>query len=171
MKIDRLITRLDVFPAALHAVVAGVNADEARWRPDGGRWSITEIIGHLVDEEELDFPVRIRLTLTDPVAPWPPIDPERTVEARNHRESELSTLLATFAAARKDQMSWLCGQRDANWSAAHQHPKLGVLRAGDLLAAWVAHDQLHLRQIAKRIVELTERDAPGFSAGYAGELT
>ncbi|MBK7403801.1 MAG: hypothetical protein IPJ41_04000 [Phycisphaerales bacterium] len=56
-----------------------------------------------------------------------------------------------------------------DWNRAYHHPKLGSLRAGDLLAAWAAHDALHLRQIAKRMHELASHDAPGFDAAYAGE--
>jgi hypothetical protein len=36
------------------------------------------------------------------------------------------------------------------------------------MASWAAHDALHLRQIAKRLYELTARDAGRYSAGYAG---
>ncbi|NUP91044.1 MAG: DinB family protein, partial [Candidatus Sumerlaeia bacterium] len=51
----------------------------------------------------------------------------------------------------------------------HRHPKAGPLRAGDLLAAWAAHDALHLRQIAKRLLDLARRDAGGFKTDYAGD--
>ncbi|MCP4798050.1 MAG: DinB family protein, partial [Phycisphaeraceae bacterium] len=48
-------------------------------------------------------------------------------------------------------------------------PRSGSLRAGDLLAAWCAHDALHLRQLARRLHELTVVRGGGFDAGYAGD--
>jgi hypothetical protein len=49
----------------------------------------------------------------------------------------------------------------------HQHPGLGALRAGDLLAAWCAHDLLHLRQLANVRLALLEQDAAPYSLRYA----
>jgi hypothetical protein len=56
-----------------------------------------------------------------------------------------------------------------DWSVAYQHPKVGPIRAGDLLTGWAAHDALHLRQISKRLFQLAERDGAGFTSRYAGE--
>ncbi len=43
------------------------------------------------------------------------------------------------------------------------------MTAGDLLAAWVAHDVLHLRQLVElRYAYLVEEAQPN-SVGYAGE--
>ena len=47
-------------------------------------------------------------------------------------------------------------------------PKIGPIRAGDLLASWAAHDMLHLRQIAKRKFELIQQAGGEFTTDYAG---
>jgi hypothetical protein len=60
---------------------------------------------------------------------------------------------------------------DADWNQTYKHPSLGEISAGDLLAAWTAHDQLHVRQIGKRMYELVARDAEPYSVSYAGPLT
>jgi hypothetical protein len=44
---------------------------------------------------------------------------------------------------------------------------LGPIRAGDLLAAWAAHDAAHLRQIASRLIDLAKRDAGEYHISYA----
>ncbi len=43
------------------------------------------------------------------------------------------------------------------------------MHAGTLFASWLAHDALHLRQIAKRMYELAVRDAGSFDTKYAGD--
>jgi len=62
---------------------------------------------------------------------------------------------------------WLKGLGTAGWTEVYEHPELGPIRAGDLLASWVCHDGLHLQQIGARLEKMAERDAPGFSTSYA----
>ncbi len=168
MNPDAIADRLAAFPAAIRAVCDPLDAGDARYRADGKFWSILEIVCHLCDEEESDFPLRLKRTLADPTAPWEPIDPEGWAIQRRYREQNLADQLDRFAALRAQRVAWLRSLADPDWDATHQHPKLGPMRAGDLLAAWSAHDALHMRQIAKRLYELSLRDAPGFKADYAG---
>jgi hypothetical protein len=142
---------------------------EATWKPPSGAWSILEIVCHLGDEEVDDFRTRLRLTLEDPSQDWPKIDPEGWARERRYNERDLGESLERFARERAASVAWLRSLRDVDWSRAATHPRLGSLRAGDLMASWAAHDALHLRQIAKRLHELAAADAPGFDAGYAGE--
>ncbi len=162
-----LIGRLAGFAETLPAVVARVPDADARWRPQQGAWSILEIVGHLADEETDDFRMRTELTLRDPELPWPPIDPEGAAVERRYNEADLGRTVSRFVRVRSESITWLNQLRDPDWSRAHRH-KLGDIRAGDVLAAWVAHDALHLRQIAKRLFQLTQRDAGVYSTGYAG---
>ncbi len=167
----RLILSLERFGSALPGVVAGLPEDDARWRPHGGGWSILEIVTHMADEEVDDFRTRLQITLEGTSAPWPPIDPERWAIARGYNEGDLDKVLARFAAERTASVAWLESLNNADWSLHHDHPKLGPIHAGDLLVAWTAHDALHLRQIAKRLYQLTQRDGGDYSPDYAGQWT
>jgi hypothetical protein len=165
----RLIARLERFGAALPAVVTGIPADDARWKPADGAWSVVEIVRHLGDEEVDDFRRRLQLTLDDPAADWPPIDPEGWAVERRYNEDSLDVAAARFAAERRASVAWLRGVAGPNWSNTHLHPKGWSIRAGDLLSAWAAHDALHLRQIAKRLYQLAQRDGGEYVTVYAGE--
>jgi len=167
MNTQLLIDRLAGFAETLPVAVAGVPDADARWRPEEGSWSILEIVSHLADEEIDDFRMRTELTLRDPELPWPPIDPEGAAVERQYNEADLGKTVSRFVTARRESITWLQQLRDPDWSRTHHH-KLGDIRAGDLLAAWVAHDALHLRQIAKRSFQLTQRDAGHYSTAYAG---
>lgn len=168
---DRLIANLTGFPDLLDALVAGCSHDERRWRPDDGSWSITEILGHLLREEREDFRTRLRLTLESAGTPWPGIDPEGDVARHNDRDANTDGLLDGFRAERADSIVWLRSLGTPDWDAAHEHPTLGILRAGDLLAAWADHDMLHARQLIKRRHQRTQLDAGPYSCRYAGEWT
>lgn len=169
MNADRLIDRLEGFAQILPAVVSDIDDEDARWRPDGGEWSIVEIIQHLCDEEVEDFRTRVRLTLEEPDAPWPPIDPEGWALARRYREARLDESVHEFARRRRESVRWLRSLGQPDWAKAHRHPKIGPIQAGDLLTSWAAHDALHLRQIAKRLFQMASRDGDGFTTLYAGE--
>ena len=165
---SKMIDRMDAFPGALAALLAVVN-DDAHWNPPHGGWSIVEIINHLVDEESEDFRTRVRMTLEDPSQSWPPIDPEGAAIKRRYNDRELGASLDRFASARAESLVWLRSLREPDWTKTHTHPKWGEFRAGDIFASWCAHDALHLRQIARRLYELAQRDGAGYETAYAGD--
>lgn len=164
-----LIHALDRFTTALPAVVAGVSADDARWKPADGAWSILEVVSHLLDEEVRDFRTRIRMTLQQPGEPWPAIDPEGWAVAERYNDRDLPAVTQQWAAERRASVAWLRSLGDVDWSIAYQHPHFGSIHAGDLLASWAAHDALHLRQIAKRLYQIAGRDGGAYATVYAGE--
>ncbi len=134
-----------------------------------GNWTVLEILGHLLAEETSDFCQRVRLTLKDAALPWPPIDPEGIVVSGRFNEQVPATVLHEFHDARAKSIDWLKSLVRPAWDHTHHHPSLGPLRAGDLLLSWVAHDQLHIRQIAKRCFEMIRIDGQPFRTQYAGD--
>ncbi|MDX2117823.1 MAG: DinB family protein [Planctomycetota bacterium] len=166
-----LIARLAAFPAALRAGVGIVSLEDARFKPAPQHWSILEICCHLLDEEREDFRARVRSTLEDPARPWADLSHDQIAERRGYNQRELAPVLDAFERERAESVAWLASVAAPRWENTYRHPTFGPLRAGDLMASWAAHDALHLRQIAKRIYNLAERDAPGFKLAYAGDWT
>ena len=171
MNSEKLVASLRRFGQLLPVQVGGVCEDDACWRPPSQNWSILEIVCHLVDEEREDFPLRLRMTLENPEKRWPSINPELSAVDRNYNEMNLASKVREFCELREASIKWLESLPRPQWETVYQHPHLGSLRAGDILAAWAAHDQLHIRQIAKRMYELIRRDAGEFLVDYAGEWT
>jgi hypothetical protein len=171
MELQKLIASLERFGVILPEVVREITEDDSRWKPPDGAWSILEIVCHLADEEEFDFRERIRLTLMDPAASWPLIDPETWAVERRYNQQRLTAAVSRFTSLRKQSAAWIRSLENPDWSRAHSAPQVGALRAGDLLAAWVAHDCLHLRQISKRMYQMASRDAGNYSTRYAGVWT
>ncbi len=169
MNTAALIKRMETFPSVIAVLTANLTDDEARWKPESGAWSIVDIVCHLADEEVLDFRARVDSTLHDPQAPWEPIDPEGWAAQRKYNQQDLGEAVTRLMAERADSVSWLRLHLNPDWSRTHTHPKGWKLSAGDLLASWAAHDALHLRQIAKRLYELAQRDTDGCSTKYAGD--
>lgn len=169
MELSAIIHRLEQFGTILPALVESIPERDARWRPESGNWSLLEIVCHLADEEIEDFRQRVKLTLQDPTQAWPSINPPQAAIDRKYNEQNLSDALSRFVNERKRSIEWLRSLDNPDWNTTHQHPQIGPLTAGQLLASWVAHDQLHLRQIARRFYEIATRDAAPFTNHYAGD--
>ena len=111
----------------------------------------------------------MELTLRDPERPWPRIEPDEALDELNYNERELEREAERFQRERLASVQWLRSLGAANWTATHEHPKLGPVRAGDLLVSWASHDAMMARSIAHRSYDLSQRDAPGFTSKYVGE--
>jgi hypothetical protein len=161
------IARLSANVAAFEQLLTGVSPDQARWKPDASQWSILEVVNHLADEEVEDFRQRLALTLRDPKAEWPPIDPQGWPVSRNYVARGLDESFQRFVSERARSLEWLRSLGDVDLKSTHHH-RLGDLSAGDLLGSWLAHDLIHLRQIIRLQYRWLERQIAPFSPAYAG---
>ncbi len=165
-----LINRLELFTTTFPALVCAFNPEDIKWKPDKESWSVLEIVCHMTDEEQEDFSLRVFSTLCNPDATWPPIDPQGWVESRNYASQDLDTQLDRWTQLRTDNINQLRSLTNPNWSNTMQHPHFGPMSAIGLLAAWSAHDALHLRQLARRLHQLAFRDANSDpTTRYAGD--
>lgn len=163
-------SRLRAHARVIEALVTGVGEQEARWRPDEDQWSILEVVNHLADEEFRDFRTRVDLTLHHPARDWPAIDPPRWVVEERYGERDLTVSLGRFLRERATSLDYLEGLGHPAWDRAYEHPVMGSLRASDLLAAWVLHDHIHIRQLNRlRGAYWRSVAASGQRTEYAGE--
>ncbi len=169
MNSNELSESLTRFSVQLSAITIGLTSEQVKWKPESGAWSILEIVAHLADEEEYDFPLRLELTLKNPKDAWPPIDPEGWAVKRRYQEKDFEEVLNRFLDLRKSRLQWLAELENPNWESTYVHPEYGDIKAGDLFAAWAAHDLLHLRQITKRLFEQVNLAAGDFGTRYAGD--
>jgi hypothetical protein len=168
MNPDDVIARMTSNGEAIQALVQGVSHEQARWKPGPEDWSILEVINHLHDEEIEDFRAHLDLILYHPDQPWPRIDPQGWVTARRYNERDLEASLQNLGRARQESLAWLRGLSSPDWQAVYRTP-FAEMTAGDMLAAWVAHDLLHLRQLVELLWAYTTRLVQPHSIRYAGD--
>lgn len=169
MDLSSCIARLRANGAALVALARQMDGEAARWSPAPDAWCVLEVVNHLADEEAEDFRTRLRLTLTEPEADWPPIDPQGWVKARDYASRRLGPSIERFRAERAASLGWLVALGPVDWTAEHVHPAFGAMSAGNLMAAWVDHDLHHLRQLVDLQHRWWTRAAAPYDAGYAGD--
>jgi hypothetical protein len=165
-----LIARLEVNAPVIEGLLRFADTEASRWKPSPEKWSILEVVNHLYDEERDDFRTRLRLTLEEPETAWPGIDPRGWPLSRDYMSRELQSSIDAWVSERRASLAWLAGLREPRWENHHDHPGGFRLTAGDLLGSWVAHDYLHIRQIARIHHQLTAEAARPFSLEYAGPV-
>ena len=163
---------LGQMPALLDALLTGLDEEAARTRPAPDEWSPVEIVCHLRDEEIEDFGARVRVIL-EGAAQFVKIDPERWAVERRYREASLPEALAAFRMRREDSLRLLASVAPAPLEAlgaSRPLDRLGPLSGLDLVAAWVAHDRIHLAQLAGTLARnWASRWAP-LRSEYAGPI-
>lgn len=155
---------------AIYALAADVSAEQARWKPTPQTWSLLEVVNHLYDEEREDFRAHFQGVLSVPEQPWASIDPQGWISARAYNTRDLAASLANFKAERAASLDWLRSLPGYDAGDYFEAP-WGLMCAGDLLASWVAHDLLHIRQLNElRYAWLAARMVHGLnSLRYAGD--
>lgn len=152
----------------VRALVIDLTPEEARTRPTPEAWSVLEVICHLYDEEHEDFRQRLDLILHQPDAPFPPIDPQSWITSRRYNERDLAEMIEQWTAERLQSLAWLKGLPAPDWETEHVD-QYGSIKAGEMLSCWVAHDNLHTRQLVElRRARLLKLTAP-YDVAYAGE--
>lgn len=167
MNLEYFIDRFSKNRGVFESLIQGVSLEQVRWKPSPDKWSMLEVVNHLYDEEREDFRQRVELVLADPAQPWPPIDPRGWVNTRGYNEREPDASLNNFLAEREKSLTWLGTLSEPNWQNSNEGPN-GTLTAGDLLASWLAHDFLHIRQLARLHWQYVGAIAEPYQTAYGG---
>jgi hypothetical protein len=161
------VTRLAASADAIESLVKHVDIGMAGWKPAPDKWSILEVICHLYDEERFDF--RAHLEELFAGREWTPFDTIAWVTEHRYAEQDIVEMRTLFKRERERSIAWLSGLESPDWNLAFQHPRLGEITGGTLLRSWVAHDYLHIRQLA-RLHHQRVAAAPGpHGVWYAGD--
>jgi hypothetical protein len=168
MNLQTAHNQLEAQGQAILALLVGLSADDARWKPAQNSWSVLEVLSHLVDEEIHDFRAHLDHILHTPKQPWPEIDPIGWVTKRHYNEGNFEKTRIRFETEREKSLSWLLELDSPDWEATVIH-SWGTLSAGDMLASWLAHDLLHLRQLVELRYLITAIASQPFQLDYAGK--
>jgi hypothetical protein len=167
MNFDHFIAQMATNAETIQQLAKGVSDEQARWKPNAESWSIVEVINHLYDEEHLDFRTRLDHILHKPGVDPPQIDPDGWVTVRTYNKRQLDQSVNNFLQERKKSLTWLRGLDSPDWEAAYFTPRFSIC-AGDMFAAWVVHDLLHIRQLTELHYMWTAKHLHPYSVKYAG---
>lgn len=168
MNLENAVRQLGHQGKAILSLGKALSDEQARWKPAPEEWSILEVLNHLVDEEQLDFRRHLHHILFTPDEPWPKIAPQDWVVEKKYNQQSLAQTLNNFKSEREKSLEWLKSLGDIDWGKSIEL-SWGNLSAGDMLASWLAHDLLHLRQLIELHYQLTKSSSTPFCVDYAGQ--
>ena len=168
MQYETLFQELENSTEIIRTLLARVNQEEARIKPNPESWSMLEIVCHLFDEEREDFREHLDFILHRQNEEWHRIDPEGWATERRYNERDFIEMQKEFFAERTKSLEWLRRLSEANWEMTYTS-QYGSMKAGDMFASWVAHDNLHIRQLVELRRNLIERMVSPYDIQYAGD--
>jgi len=168
MKFESLYQEMIASTEMIRALIAGIDQEAAGIKPGPESWSILEVICHLYDEEREDFREHLDFILNRQHQEWRSIDPQGWVTERRYNEQRFDEMKAKFFAERERSLEWLRAMHDRDWEMKVTTP-FREISAAELFSSWVAHDNLHIRQLVElRRFHIGRITAP-YAIEYAGD--
>ena len=168
MKFETLYQELASSTEMIRSLLAGLTQEEAGFKPSPETWSILEVLCHCCDEEREDFREHLDFILRRQNEEWHRIDPQGWVTVRKYNEQNFTEMREKFFAERMKSLEWLKSLSEAGWDTEYTSP-FGSMKAGDMFASWIAHDNLHIRQLVELRRARIENIAQPYDIQYAGD--
>ncbi|GAB5523770.1 MAG: DinB family protein [Roseivirga sp.] len=162
-----IVNQLEKHKAVIPALLTTASQGAHLWKASPDTWCLLEVVCHLVDEEIDDFRTRLKTALAPEIHPFIPINPVAWVSEHSYMEQDYQQKVTDWVAEREKSLNWLKSLEHPDWNSAFVHDQLGPMTAGKILANWLAHDYMHIRQILRikhaYLAETSEQDL-----SYAG---
>jgi uncharacterized damage-inducible protein DinB len=133
-------------PSKIARAVAGLSKRQLQRRPAPGKWSIAEILGHLVDTEYV-YGFRCRMALSEPGRPVQAYDQAVWTRTLRHQRRGAAPMLALIQTMRRANLELVQSVPRRNWKRYGLHPERGKETVRRTLELVAGHDLNHLDQI------------------------
>jgi hypothetical protein len=136
-----VLTALEAEGRALQTQLAGVSPEREEYRYAPGKWTVREVLGHMIDTERV-FQFRALWFARGDSSPLPGFDENRWAEVSGAGERPLASLLAEHAAVRGSSLALFAGLTEEEVNRAGTASGLQVT-AGILPWIILGHDRHH----------------------------
>ena len=109
-----VLSKLEAQVAEVGQFVGSVPPERETYRYAAGKWSIREVLGHLIDGERV-FGYRAFCISRGELTPLPAFDENAYVAASHYNERTVSDLLAEFTSLRQSNSAFLCRLGEEDW--------------------------------------------------------
>ncbi len=168
MKFENLYQELQQSTEMIHALLSGITQEEACLKPNADTWSILEVVCHLYDEEREDFREHLDFILHRQKEEWHGVDPQGWVKERRYNEQDFQTMQEKFFLERQKSLKWLKELSNPDWDTTYTS-QYGSVTAGEMFSCWIAHDNLHIRQLVELRRRRIENITKPYPIEYAGD--
>lgn len=132
--------------AQLVRLIAGRSAEQLSARPSPEKWSVTEILAHLA-EDEIATAWRYRQIIEHDGGALAGFDQDLWARLGNYGAWAPHDALDLFRLLREANLRMLASLMAEQWERSGQHAERGRLTVRDLARHMAAHDINHLEQV------------------------
>jgi hypothetical protein len=140
----KIIDEFEAGGPKLRKAIAGLTADELKARPGPGKWSIHEIVIHLVDSDEIAIDRMKRIVIEDNPAQLY-ADESAYIDRLYPHEQSLDDALTMFEVGRRQFARVLRKLPDAVFERHGTHNKKGRVTLGEMVKSYVGHVDDHMK--------------------------
>jgi hypothetical protein len=149
---ERLLAFYEAAPRRLALALESLGPNDLGARVVPGKWTIGEIICHVVDSETVGW-LRMRKALAEPGAALPGYDQDRFAAGVGYADFDPALVRDTldlFGRLRSISSRLLRRATPDSWQRAGVHPEWGELTLRQLLELYADHGERHLEQVLDR---------------------
>ena len=133
-------------PGILESLIKSADPERLRTNPSPGKWSVTEIVAHLADDE-LVGAYRIRTILSKPGTDIQAFDQAEWAIRGKYRAVPVTKSLALFTCLRQANLQLFDLLEPEQWDYYGIHAERGIESIRDIALYYAGHDINHLMQI------------------------
>ena len=150
LRVEEAIPVLEATPAVLRALLEQLPGEWLDFQEEAEAWSPRMVLVHFIQNERMNWIPRARVALS-PSEERKFVPFQQLPTPGEFDDTNVAGMLTEFAALRQDNLTILRGfnlQPD-DYLRTAEHPSLGTVMLGQLLATWPVHDLNHIHQILK----------------------
>lgn len=129
-------------------VLYNIPTEAIDYKPAPDKWSVREVIIHLVDSEANGF-VRIRKALAENGTPITPYDQDKWAQSLHYDSQSIDENLELFKILRNLTCRLLKQIQDDEWNNYMAHPERGNISVIDYINELIEHVDTHIKQILR----------------------
>jgi hypothetical protein len=138
-------------PEILRQILAGVSREQMDWKASAERWTISEILTHLIVVDEQVAGLRAKRIFLEDNPLLASYDQIEAYQAGVFSGNDGFEMLEKFAEVRRKSFEFLDKIEVSALDRIGQHAEIGEVKLVQFLNIWAFHDLGHMRQIAEII--------------------
>jgi hypothetical protein len=150
LKVQRTTT------AKLKKATRGLTPKQLKWKPEPGKWSITEILAHLADVE-IVVSWRLRSAIGANGITTQPFDQDVWASVFVYNDRDTKQAIEVFSVLRDNNLAMLKALPAEAWDNYGMHLERGKETVAHITRMLAGHDLNHLKQIEGIAVELRKK--------------
>lgn len=159
--LDSIRQTLGTTPSVLSQLLENISSEQMSWKQSEERWSISEILAHLVEVEEKVLGLRAKRIFLEDEPTLIPYDQMVAYLFGIYSNKDGFEMLEKFTEARQKSFEFLNQIQVSDLERIGKHPEVGDIKLVQILNLWAFHDLGHIRQIAEIIRAINFWDGIG----------